>query len=238
MTKLRFAALFEDAAALWRTNRDLLLAIAGVFYLLPILALLMFVPAPRLAGLQPDAQRDAILAWAANWPWFLIGSAVQLIGTVAILTLLLTPGRISLRDALILAVRRIVPLFGLWSMVSLVCFAGFFPLVIPGLYLLGRTFLAIPISVAERSRLFPAFVASIERTRGHGWMIAAAYMTVFLANFMVSNLLAPLLDAAGAGSPVLSGVVLVLVAGAGALAALATTLVQASAYRGLTRQGM
>lgn len=238
MTKLRFAALFEDAAILWRANRDLLLAIAGVFYLLPILALLMFVPAPKLADLQPEAQRDAILAWATNWPWFISGSAIQLLGTVAILALLLTPGRISLADALTSGLRRFLPLFGLWLMVSLVCFAGFFPLVVPGLYLLGRTFLAVPISVAERRAVFPAFVASIERTRGHGWMLAAAFMTVFLANFMASNLLAPLLDAAGAGSPILSGIVLLLVAGAGAFAALATTLVQAAAYRGLTRQGM
>lgn len=238
MTKLRFAALFEDAAALWRANRDLLLAIAGVFYLLPALALLMFIPALKLTDLQPEAQRDAILAWATNWPWFFTGSAVQFLGTVSILTLLLTPGRISLADALTSGVRRILPLIGIWLMVSLVCFAGFFPLVVPGLYLLGRTFLAVPISVAEQRGVFPAFVASIERTRGHGWMLAAAYLTVFLASFMASNLLTPLLDAAGAGSPILSGLVLVLIAGAGALAPLAIALVQAAAYRGLTRQGM
>jgi hypothetical protein len=162
---------------------------------------------------------------------------VQLFGTVTILTLLLSSDRISLGEAMMAAVRRIAPLFGLWLLVSLVCFAGFFPLVVPGLYLLGRTFLAVPISVAERRRIFPTLAASIERTRGHGWMLAAAYMTVFLANFMMSNLLAPL-DEAGAGSPILSGIVLVLIAAVVGVAALANTLLQAAAYRGLTRQGM
>lgn len=83
-----------DSALAWKTatrlvanNRDVLAAIAGVFFLLPGLAFSVFVPEPQMApGTPPGAMMEMLAeTWTASLPLLIVVTLLQMAGTVSML---------------------------------------------------------------------------------------------------------------------------------------------------------
>lgn len=236
---LRFAGVFADAGAIWRGERELLLAVAGVFLLVPVFGLRLFLPELDLKTVPEDALWPAIAAWYGDNALWLAGQLVlQAIGAATILALLLDPARPTVGEALARAVRLLPGL--MLGLAGILLLAGFgsFLFVVPGLYALGRTFLVWPVYVAEPGQgPFRAFAEAIRRTDRHGWMLLLVSMAIWLPAYLAAGIC----DAAGASAgPLGKGLADLLVALVSAAAQLGQLLVQAAAYRGLTgaRKGM
>jgi hypothetical protein len=95
VTTLDSSAAWASATRMVAANRDLLMAIAGVFFVLPWLASSVFVPAPVLADSLTEAQKIAQLqAYLASSLPVLIGlSLPTMVGVLTMLVSMLDPTR-------------------------------------------------------------------------------------------------------------------------------------------------
>lgn len=83
-------------------NRELLLALAGVFFFLPSFALIMLIKQPQVPPGATPQQMLAILEpfVAATVPWFLLGSVIQALGQLTLIGLFARGGRPTVGEAL------------------------------------------------------------------------------------------------------------------------------------------
>ena len=90
MAKLDTNAAWKEATALVAANRDVLFALAGVFFLLPSRALAIFGGEPQIAsGMGQDEMVAAMTEFYSRAWWMILISAVlQVVGMLAILTLM------------------------------------------------------------------------------------------------------------------------------------------------------
>ena len=100
--RLDSLAAWNAAAALVKANREMLLAVAGVFFLVPNLAFALFVPQPEVAqGLSQEAALELVRGYYGDaWPWLLLVSLAQMAGTVTLLIVMTDPGRPTVGQAL------------------------------------------------------------------------------------------------------------------------------------------
>lgn len=80
---------WQDAAAAVSANRDVLIALVGVFIVVPAFALAVLLPMPEA---KPGAEAEAILDIVANhfrahWFWYVAAGLLNTIGTLALLAL-------------------------------------------------------------------------------------------------------------------------------------------------------
>ncbi|MEG3179222.1 hypothetical protein [Sphingomonas sp. LT1P40] len=235
---LSIGSALADAAALWRSDRDLVLRIAGVFYLLPILALAMLasgLAVPEAA--TPEQMRAIITAfYSANLVWLLLITVALDLGTLALLNLFLQRG-LSVRELLQASALRLLPFVLLGFANGALMQLGFALFVIPGLYIFGRTWLMGPAYAAEPERgLLGAIERGFKSSAGNGWRIAILGMGVVIitgAAALALLILVQMLTALAGGGQLAQAILLVPVAAGAALAYAAFTLVRVAAYRRL-----
>lgn len=248
---LSLAGVFADARSLWRSTRELLVPIAGVFYLLPALALRLFLPQPDVSTLAEEEAMRAALAWlSTNAPWFALQLVLQLLGSAVILVLLLDrerpPAGAAIGKGAALLPRLIAGsalfLLPLGALIMLLLILGgplLFVLVIaPLFYVLGRSFVLLPLLAAERETpLVSAVIAALRRTAGNGWRLLLVMTMIYFPLMLVSEILLGIGEKAG---PIGGGIVAVVVSVVGAAAVLGQLLLQIAAYRLLAaaKQGM
>lgn len=93
---------WTDAVAMVSANRDILLALAGVFVVLPAFAMAMLLPLPEA---QEAATTEAVLATMGDYYrshiWYFIAAAlVSMVGSLAMLALFTDAGRPTVGEAL------------------------------------------------------------------------------------------------------------------------------------------
>jgi hypothetical protein len=94
---------WKQASAAMAANRELLLALAGVFFFLPSFALIMLFKQPQVpAGATPEQVMAAAQPFmAAIGPWLVIGSVVQALGQLTLFELFgRSSGRPTVSEAL------------------------------------------------------------------------------------------------------------------------------------------
>ena len=93
---------WKDAASAVSANRDVLLALAGVFFVLPSFTFTVFYPQPEPpAGATPEQLFDLMGAFYRQaWPVLLAMAAVQMVGTLAMLALFTDRSRPTVGQAL------------------------------------------------------------------------------------------------------------------------------------------
>lgn len=243
--KLSLAGVLADARMLWRSERELLLPIAGVFYFLPALALRLFVPQPEIAGIAEEEAMRLTLAWlSGNAPWFALQLALQLFGSAALLVLLLdrarpSAGRAIGKGAALLprliggSAILLMPIGALGMLLLGIGGALLFMLAIPlALYVLGRSFVLLPLLAAERERdIVSGVVAAFRRTVGNGWRLLVLSMLIYFPLMIASEVLIGIGERTGAAG---GAIVALCVSAAGAAAGLCQLLFQVAAYRALT----
>ncbi|KRA82586.1 glycerophosphoryl diester phosphodiesterase membrane domain-containing protein [Altererythrobacter sp. Root672] len=113
---------WNDAMALLRANRDVVLIVAAVFFFLPYLTLVLLMPdyaaAMGAGGMaQPadpsqafDAALEQMAATFDQVKWLILGSAIlQGIGMLGLLTLLTDKRRPTVGEALVIGAKCLIP---------------------------------------------------------------------------------------------------------------------------------
>jgi hypothetical protein len=237
--RLNFGGVLADAVSLWRAERDVVLRVAGVFFLLPVLALAMLLTSlPEIAA---TAEQDAVFAavrtfYTANFGWLLLISVAIDFGALVLLNLFLHGGQ-TVRELLLASLVRLVPFVLLGFVTGSVINLGFALWVLPGIYLFGRSWMMGAAYAAEPER---GFLAAIERgfrvSAGNGWRIAllgCGAAAIMGSGALVLLILAQAITALSGNAALVQGVALVPVAAAGAAAYVAFTLVRVAIYRRL-----
>lgn len=236
--RLSLGSALADAAVLWRAERDIVVRIAGVFYLLPILALGMLASGLVLPDqATPEQVREAVGAfYRANMIWLLLISVALEFGTLALLKLYLQGGG-TVQDVLRAAAVRLLPFVLLGLANGAVMQLGFTLFIIPGLYIFGRTWLMGVAYAGEPERgLLNAIERGFRLSTGNGWRIALLGFGVAViagAGALVLLILAQTGAALAGGAQWAQAVSLVPVAIVAAAAYTAFTLVRIATYRRL-----
>ncbi len=243
--KMDVVATLRDAWGLFRRDRSLLIRLAAPFLFWPALALGLLVPAPPLPdeGVGDTTARatawiDSVGQWAGHYgAWYFASYVVGLLGTAALLTLVLGEGRLTVGEALGRAL-GVAPRFLLAMMlVALPVGAGMLLYILPGLYVAGRLLLVGPVLLAERRMAaVGALARSFALTRGAGLQMAALAACTYLAGMIAAQPFLMLVDLSrgdGPGNPVAIALLQAGAAGVSMAAGLAQALIAVAAYRRL-----
>ena len=202
MAKLDTNAAWKEASAIVSANREVLFALAGVFFMLPSLALAVIAGEPEIvAGMNFQQMMAAMEEFSARWKWLVLLTWIFLIlGVLAILTLMRDRSRPTvgkaIRDGIAGTLTALAVLFLLLVGLSLFSgiLIGFAAVVSPALVLMVVLFvfaltiftgirmaLVAPVIAVERL-LNPvtAMIRSWRLTQGNFWMIFGFFLLILI----------------------------------------------------------
>lgn len=217
---------WKQASAAVSANRDVLLALSGVFFLLPSLAFSLFLPQPQpAAGMDEKAILALMSAYYASAAPFIIPMVlVQAIGTLSMLTLFTDRSRPTVSEAIRRGGGGILPylaaqvllglavgvgggtVLGIAGLTGQPLFVGVAvtAVLLAAVYVAVRTSLVAPLVAVEHMR---NPVAALRRswllTRGNSVRLGLFYLLVIIAFVVIVSIVMAL-----------AGIVLALVAGA------------------------
>ena len=191
MVTLDSSSAWQSARRMVSANRDVLAALAGVFFVLPGLIGAVALPTPTLTGgMDQNAMADAIMRfYTAAGPILLVLSLPMMVGYLTLLVILLDRDRPTVGAAIGAAIRFLPSYFAAQLLTSLalsvlwVAGLSLLSLALPQVvamlvslaamvYPLARVVLVGPEMIAQRLRNpLRAIVAGLSRTRGHGLRI-------------------------------------------------------------------
>ena len=209
-SRARFDSMkvWEEASAALLANREVLLAVMGVFVILPVFAVIQFLPPPeQVAGQKPDVIVEHMGAYFnANWLPILAATVLQLLGMLITLALLGDPGRPTVSEAIRQAAKALPSFLAallagyIFAMLSglipaaIIGLSGSLPLTLVGvamgavvvLYLLVR-FAHIGPFVLLGGELNPisALRRSYLATKGVGWQMLVFFLLIYVAYSIV-----------------------------------------------------
>lgn len=174
-----------NASAALRANREVVLALAGVFFLLPSLVIALLYPQPETV---PGADQAAMMAQAEayyrqTWPIALPLAALQAAGTLGLLTLLTDRARPTVGEAIKAGIGALLPYMA--SQIILGMGVGMLFLMIAGVAAgVGLPWLAVILAVVVGAPVMTRFaltapVVAIERWRNplaalrRAWQLSA-----------------------------------------------------------------
>jgi len=248
---------WSTAMALLSGNREVLSAIAGLFFLIPQLLTMILLPdVPQ--GLEGEAAAEAALKIFGTWWPVLIGSAlVQAFGLMAMMALLVDRSRPTLGEAM-RTTRRTLPAYigatlvliagvGLCALLILLPLAmvggeagtalATVPILIAALWVNVRTLTLAPvIAVERRTNPFEALKRSWAMTAGNGarmLFFASLFVLVALIVSVVTTAIPGALLIAALGQDVAGHIVGVIEAFVSAIILLVWGVLLAACYRQL-----
>lgn len=234
---LGLAGVLADARTLWRGERELLLPIAGVFFVLPMLGMVLLLADAGFADVAPEKLREAVMAfYVANLAPILLANIAIDFGTFAVLNLYLQGGGRTLGEVLVLSLRRFLPFLAIDIIAALLFSFGSSLFLLPGLFAFGRTWLAGPAYAAapERGPL-DAFRQGWRRSAGFNWIVllaaaGATFVGVILLMALSTAILAGL-AALISDARIVTTISYVLTAMIGGFAWSVLALLRVAAYR-------
>lgn len=206
---------WKDAASAVSANREVLIALAGVFFVLPSFAVALFYPQPEpAAGATPEQLFAQIGAfYQGAWPGMLAMAVVQMIGSLAMLALFTDRTRPTVSQALAQGARGLPPVIlaqillgmglGLAALIPLAAAgaSGIVPLVGLVMILTGavmlwayiRASLVSPAVMVDGVRSpVEALKRSFALTKGNAARIAVFYVLLAIAFLIVLGLVGAL----------------------------------------------
>ena len=204
ITKFDGNLAWKQASTALAANRELLLALAGVFFLLPSLAFALFLPQPEPApGASPEQMIAVMQAYYLSvFPYMLASTLVQAAGTLAVLTLFTDRTRPTVGEAIRLGLGGLLSYLaaqlllglGLGVVGSLVLGIGaltgsqvlvallIVALLVGVIYVAVKTSLVAPIVAVERERNpVAALRRSWRLTHGNSVRVALFYLLFLVA---------------------------------------------------------
>ncbi|MBO9574346.1 MAG: hypothetical protein J7494_01285 [Sphingobium sp.] len=195
-SKIDLDRVWDDARAMGSANRDLLVAIAGMFVLLPGVVASQLVKLPEEAPKDlpmEEMLRQTMQFYTDNWAVLLGLTLCVSFGLLAMLALLLRPERLTVGESLKAALILLPGYFAATLLQGFGLSVGFMLFFLPGLYLLARLCLIAPVAAAEQ-QVNPLVLLqrSFALTRGNGWriliMLLILYCTGWIVNFVLTRL--------------------------------------------------
>jgi hypothetical protein len=161
-------------------------------------AAIVFAVLDLLSALSATAD-----SWAGALLWALIGLVVSIVGTFWVQGALteavndVHDGRIdtSISELFSRTRPRLAALIVAGLLASLGIGLGLLLLIVPGLYLITRWALIVPVIVLEGKRSGEAFSRSSELTEGHRWTVLGVSLVTLLIYFILGGLAAGFLRA-------------------------------------------
>ncbi len=171
VTTLDSSAAWASATRMVAANRDLLMAIAGVFFVLPGLAGAVFVPSPAMTPEMSETQILAVMQdyYASSLPVLLLLSLFPMAGMLTMLVAMLDTARPTVAQSIRRSVRALPSYFAAQLLVALailplsMALASVLALILPDrlavsvalgllLYPIMRTMLVGPVVAGEGVR--------------------------------------------------------------------------------------
>jgi hypothetical protein len=225
--KFEMGRAWNDAVALLRANQQVVLIVAGVFFFLPYLALILFMPDYAAAlGTSGTAQPGNINEALAEigrvygdiwWALILMG-VVQGVGMLGLLALLTDRNRPTVGEALVIGAKCFLPYLGAQILQTiLIALVILIPVLVGGaagvgvgvvvgllavvaiIYLFTKFSLTVPVIVVE-GVLNPvtALARSWSLTKGNSLRLFGFYLLLFIALVVVSIVLGIVMGVIGA----------------------------------------
>lgn len=225
MPRLDSSLAWKTATRLVATNRDVLMAIAGVFFLLPGLAFSVFVPEPQMAPGTPPGEMMEIMAeaWTSSLPLLVVVTLLQMAGTVTVLIVMTDPARPTVAQSIRRGFMALVPYVLAQVMVGGALGMGFLVLVsaaaLTGVQAIGAiailaAFLAMVWCSLRMALVAPVLAIEAERNPvaalRRSWQLTRGNSGRMLAFFFLAGLLFAVVYGL---AMMLVGVVLVLTTG-------------------------
>ncbi len=193
VTRLDASAAWKSATAMVAANRDMLMAIAGVFFLLPGLIGAVFVPAPVIAASMSDAQKmDAMQAYfASSLPVLLLLSLVPMAGVLTMLVVMLDGSRPTVSEAIRRSLGALPSYFAAQLLIGLgILLALAFVVAALALLLPDRLAASIALAVALYPVMRTALVGPVMAGRGDRNPVAAIRESLRLTKSNTGRMLA------------------------------------------------
>ncbi len=185
--KFSYDAAWQDMSHLMRSHADILLVITGVFLFLPMFAQALFFAPPQITQFDAAAMQVFVDYYRANFVPLLGLRLVTLIGTGALLALLLAPDHPTVGGAISRAGRLLPTLFVADVLMQLIMGLGLIALIIPGLYLIARMAVTAPAIMSERiGNPVHAIGRSLALTKDIGWRIFGLLAIVMILTGIAS----------------------------------------------------
>lgn len=178
-TDLDMSSAFERARELFTKNLQLLLAVGGVFFVIPqmILGFVIGNISTTPTDFEDAASFEDFVEifssfYANNALWLVLVIVASFIGSLAILVILLDRSRPTVGQAISIALSLFLAYFILSLITALVTGIGFLFLIIPGIYFSVKFYLAPSIMVAEKqTNPIDAMKSSWALTKGNSLRI-------------------------------------------------------------------
>ena len=180
--------LWADCVSMAKAHGALLIAIGGVFLLLPQFAQSLFFPPPEIKVFDESAVNTMSAYLTDNALWFFVLNIPVALGQAAILTMLTHPSKPTVGQALSIALPFLLFVLVLSFLLNIVLITGYAALIVPGVYLTGRLAVAAPAQMAERiANPFNAIARSLVLTRGNGWQIAGVTILLVVVGYIIAT---------------------------------------------------
>jgi hypothetical protein len=189
--KLDYRTVWTDARNMFAADTDAIVAIAGFFIFLAAWISGFLVPPLMIDTLENADTAVATLSayFEANWLILLPTMMVTMYGSLSLYVLLSGRALAKVGDALGIAAALFVPYLLASILVGWATLAGFFLLVIPGLYLSGRFALLPAVMAGGGSHgVHASVIRTWHVTRHCGWAILMLMLFVALAARIASGI--------------------------------------------------
>jgi hypothetical protein len=216
--KFDMGQAWNDALAILRANQQVVLVVAGVFFFLPNLALLLLMPVPaaeaeaRAAAGNVDFGEVLAAAgqiYAGNWWQLVLVSLLTAVGTLGLMALLTDRSRPTVGEALKTGVKCLLPYIGVQILTGFIVgsillltivvgsAAGLGPGLLVGVvglvaltYVLVKFSLTLPVIVIENvMNPISAIARSWALTKGNSVRLFLFYMLLLLVFGVIAAVL-------------------------------------------------
>lgn len=212
--KFSMSEAWRDATAMMSANREVLLVIAGLFFLLPSLTTALTMPGiPQSMMADPTSASAAVMQLYAGWWWLLIlVMLAQLVGYLAMLALLRDTSRPTVGEALRTGLTGLLPAIGFYLLVALGAFVAVFVIglltavsaglgvilmlaaLIAGVYVMVKLSLALAVIAIEKvTNPVGAIVRSWQLTKGNSLRLFLFFLLLVIVYLVISTVVAAVL---------------------------------------------
>lgn len=212
MMKFDSMRAWNEAVAMLKTNRDVLVALGGVFLMLPALAIMLLFPPPDMQGVKdPKVMVTLFSEWFQAHPLPLIAlSLITTIGTLAVLAMLTNRQRPTVAEAIKLGAIALMPLVaaqllmgmgvglvgGIFiaiaaaTQVGALAVLALVAVMLLMIYVVVRVMLVTPVVVNEQTyNPVKALGRTWSLTRGNFWRLLGFFALLTVATYVVSALI-------------------------------------------------
>jgi hypothetical protein len=164
-----------------------------VFFLLTVIANIpnyvfqwALVSPPPAPGALPTFNPWAFLAMPVGIVCSTIAAGAITYGVVQDLR----DGQVSIGEAIAIAARRFLPMFGVALAFGILVFLGAILLIVPAFIISCMYFVAAPVCIAERAGVGASLRRSRFLTKGHRWQIFGAYLLILVLGLIAAGVIA------------------------------------------------